>query len=147
VIIGIVVMLYLAQFIGVSTDEGAADRAGNGADNVTSASLLVDEYKRSQAVEAVTVGTPPEEPEGYAERDFSAYEKRLINQARDAWVEYRGGNGDREKAYDEHSVLLSKLFGRGICWGRGDQPQAMYDYHRCKPDSIQMQPPEPVEAG
>lgn len=142
VIIGIVVMLYLAQFIAVSTDEGGAAGNGNGAGNVTSASMLVDEYKRAQAVEEVGVGTKPEHSARYAERDFSAYEKGLVDRARDAWAEYRGGDGDREKAYDEHSVLLTKLFGRGICWGRGDQPQAMYDYHRCKADSIQLQPVE-----
>lgn len=146
VIIGIIVMLYLAQFISVSTDEGALAQNGHDAGNVTSASMLIDEYKQSQADEGRPAVTTPERPARYAESDFSAYEKRLIDQARDAWAEYRGGDGDRENAYDDHSVLLTKLLGRGICWGRGEQPQAMYDYHRCKPDSIQMQPPEPVDA-
>lgn len=51
---------------------------------------------------------------------FSPHEQKLIEEASEAWSDYRGGSGDQDEAYDRHSVALAKLFGRGICWGRAD---------------------------
>ncbi len=102
--------------------------------------MLVDEYQRVEQEAALDSAAEPltnddtapadvgetrsETTSRYAEEDFSSHEKRLIDQARNAWDNYLGGDGDREKAYDDHSMLLAKLFGRGICWGREEQYQA-----------------------
>ncbi|WP_394652363.1 hypothetical protein [uncultured Sphingomonas sp.] len=60
----------------------------------------------------------------------------LIRQAADAWGDVRQSDDGSEAAYKRHTMLLEQLRGRGICWGKEDQVQADYEFHRCGPDSI-----------
>ena len=67
---------------------------------------------------------------------FAPDEQRLIQAANNAWVDYRNSVPG---AYDRHSGLLDQLIASGVCWGRVDEFQADYDYHRCDARSIQKQ--------
>lgn len=60
----------------------------------------------------------------------------LMKQATDAWVAFQQGDDGSDAAYKRHTKLLDQLRARGICWGKEEQVQAEYAFHRCGPSSI-----------
>lgn len=70
-------------------------------------------------------------------QEFTAPEKALIASASNAWADFRNGKADAEARFDD---LLDQLLKRDICWGKVEQYQAEYEFHRCVPESLQKQP-------
>jgi len=70
-------------------------------------------------------------------QEFTPPEKTLIASASNAWADFRNGKAGAEARFDE---LLDKLLKRDICWGKVEQSQAEYEFHRCGPESLQKQP-------
>lgn len=83
----------------------------------------------SQSAGAETTAAP--------EQKFSAEEQSLMAAASDAWAAFRDG---AEAEGDRHGQALDELLTHNICWGRVDEPQALFAFHRCAPDSLQKQP-------
>ena len=98
------------------------------------AAVLKEEGAKSTP--APEPAAPPSD-ESAAAGPFSPEERELIGQASQAWAEFRDGDQEAQK---RHAAALEQLLGRDICWGKVDEPQADYDFHRCTPDSIQKQP-------
>ena len=67
---------------------------------------------------------------------FTPEERELIGQASQAWTDFRDGDPGAER---RHAAALEQLLRRDVCWGKVDEPQADYDFHRCSADSIQKQ--------
>ena len=79
--------------------------------------------------------TPTEANPGVTQ-EFTAPERALIASASNAWADFRNGKADAEAKFDR---LLDQLLKRDICWGKVEQVQAEYEFHRCGPDSLQKQ--------
>ncbi|UZK70463.1 hypothetical protein OKW76_05315 [Sphingomonas sp. S1-29] len=71
--------------------------------------------------------------------DFSATEAAMIEDAETAWSNARN---DEDGQMERHTTLLNSLFMSGICWGKDDESQAEYYFHRCQSNSIQVQGPQ-----
>lgn len=86
-----------------------------------------------ESAAAKQMSSPEEAP---VDVSFSAEERQLINDANQAWADFRDGNPEADK---RHSAALDRLLQRNVCWGKIDEPQSDYDFHRCTSDSIQKQ--------
>ena len=85
--------------------------------------------------------TPPQNVANASEmgvESFSAEEKALIGRAADAYGQMRNEGGD--KAYEAHTKALDALEKKNICWGKVDEVEVEYAFHRCSSQSLQKQP-------
>ncbi|WP_294338900.1 SHOCT domain-containing protein [uncultured Sphingomonas sp.] len=88
------------------------------------------------STEATDEPIKPRRLEEAAHSPTDLTDKELIKQATDAWEGSQQGDDGADAAYERHTKLLEKLRERGICWGKQDQVQAEYDFHRCEPGSL-----------
>lgn len=116
----------LAEFHARTSEDERVDTLEDLADRYDEmANMTTEELLRGQSIDRPAVNV------------FTGHEQALVNQAQMAWEAWRGSGEDSD--YDRHSALLAQLFGRGICWGRVQDAQVEYEYHRCRDDSVQMQ--------
>lgn len=69
---------------------------------------------------------------------FTALQKRLIKRSSDLEATCRGSYDERaaKAACDARDKAMDDVIAAGICWGKEDQANAEYEYHRCGPGSI-----------
>lgn len=68
--------------------------------------------------------------------DFNSAEEALIGKASEAYTSFRNGEQEAEEQWDN---ALARLREQNICWGKLDQVEVEYEYHRCEMSSLQMQ--------